>query len=225
MSTLCGRRGRMPSRVLLVATAVFVVALVGGCGATDIPTPRRTVTVFVDPPGATSSSSTSRSATVQPVEPSSSPSGPPTALAVGRQRGAPHSYAEAKARIDGAAPATGVTDRFRSPTGNIVCAAGGSPRPVASCEVEEGRIDPPLPSICPPDGPKDIGRIEIGESGAVPVCNSDTIREGGEPELPYGSRTAATGAVSCLSEEFGVTCVDSSTQHGFFLARGTFVTF
>lgn len=225
MSTLCGRRGRMPSRGLRVAPAVLVLALVAGCGATDIPTPRRTVTVYVDPPGSTQSSSATPSTTVQATPASPSPSGVPTSLAVGRQRGAPHSYAEAKARIDGAPAAAGVTDRFRSPTGNIVCAAGGSSRPLAACEVEQGRIDPPLPSICPPDGPKDIGRIELGESGAVPVCNSDSIREGGEPELPYGSRTAATGSVSCISEEFGVTCVDSSTQHGFFLARGTFVTF
>ena len=62
-------------------------------------------------------------------------------------------------------------------------------------------------------------------AGARPVCNSDTIRDGSEPKLPYGSRTAALDPVACVSEESGVTCVDSGSQHGFFIARSTFVTF
>ena len=209
----------------VVVTALAVVALLAGCAAMDIPTPRRTVTVLVDPPSPPPSASTGRTATTGSAgqRPPSRPV--PTALAVGRQRGAPHSYAEARARVDAASPAEGVTRRFRSPTGNIVCALGGSSRLLATCEVEEGRIDPPLRSICPPDGPQDIGRIELGESGAVPVCNSDSIRRGGEPRLPYGSRTASVDPVGCVSEEFGVTCVDASTRHGFFLARDTLVTF
>jgi hypothetical protein len=147
------------------------------------------------------------------------------ALAVGRQRGAPHSYEEAQARIGAARPAGGVTDAFRSPSGNIVCTLGGAPGPLTACEVGSGRIDPPLPSICPPDGPKDIGRIELDASGALPVCNSDTVGTGDEPELGYGRRTRPNGTTACLSETFGVTCIDESSRHGFFLARGTFVTF
>jgi hypothetical protein len=225
MSTLHGRRGRMPSRALIVVAALSAMALLTGCGATDIPTPRRTVTVFVDAPGATPAPSPSASRpAVGTMQPADSASSVPTALAVGRQRGAPHSYAEARARLDAASPAAAATDRFRSPTGNIVCTIGGSSS-LAACEVKKGRIDPPLPSICPPDGPKDVGRIELDASGAVPVCNSDTLREGDEPQLPYGTRTASADPVGCVSEEFGVTCVDASTQHGFFLARDTFVTF
>jgi hypothetical protein len=225
MSTLHGRRGRMPSRALLVVAALSALTFVTGCGATDIPSPRRTVTVFVDAPGATPapipSATPSAVGTMRPQDPASSV---PTALAVGRQRGAPHSYAEARARLDAAPPTAAATDRFQSPTGNIVCTISGSPSR-AACEVEKGRIDPPLPSICPSDGPKDVGRIELDASGALPVCNSDTIREGDEPELSYGTRTASADPVGCVSEEFGVTCVDASTQHGFFLARDTFVTF
>ena len=95
----------------------------------------------------------------------------------------------------------------------------------AACEVAQGRIPPPLPTICRAGGPKDIGRIELGASGAVPVCNSDTIRLGSEPKLAYGARTAPSGTTACLSEEFGVTCIDTAGRHGFFLARDTFVTF
>ena len=220
----------MPGAAFVVLTSLAVASLLASCGATDIPAPRRTVTVTVDAPGAApaatpAQTSTPTSTSTGTVSPRPSPSGVPTALAAGRQRGAPHSYAEAKARLDAARPAPGVTDRFESPSGNIVCSLSGSGSPLAACEVEKGRTPAPLPSICPPDGPKDIGRIELDASGAFPVCNSDSIREGDEPELGYGRRTGSDDPVACLSEEFGVTCVDTGTQHGFFLARGTFVTF
>ena len=62
--------------------------------------------------------------------------------------------------------------------------------------------------------------------GARPVCNSDTIRQGTAATLAYGVRTGPSlGSVACLSEEFGMTCVDEASRHGFFLARDTFVTF
>ncbi|MFM6849902.1 MAG: hypothetical protein ACKOVB_12470 [Terrabacter sp.] len=221
------RPGRMPSRAVLVAPAVLVacVSFVAACG-TDVPSGRPTVTVYVDPPAGTRPSAPAGTATsARTVEPQPSPSGVPTQLSAGRQRGAPHSYAEARARVEAAPSAASVTDRFVTPSGNIVCNVGGAPMSVAACEVRSGRIDPPLPSICSPDGPKDIGRLELERTGAFPVCNSDTIREGGEPKLPYGSRTAALEPVACLSEVAGVTCVDSGSRHGFFLARSTFVTF
>jgi hypothetical protein len=218
----------MPSRAVLVATAsaVAVVNLVAGCGASDSPTGRPTVTVYVDPPaGSPAASPAPTAGSVRTVAPQPSPSGVPTTLAVGRQRNAPHSYAEARARVQSAPPAASVTDRFASPSGNIVCNLSGNPLAMAACEVRSGRVKPPLPSICPPGGPKDIGRIELERTGAFPVCNSDTIREGGEPQLTYGLRTASLDPVACLSEEFGVTCVDSASKHGFFLARSSFVTF
>jgi hypothetical protein len=31
--------------------------------------------------------------------------------------------------------------------------------------------------------------------------------------------------VTCLSEESGVTCVDPNSEHGFFIARGSFTAF
>ena len=152
------------------------------------------------------------------------PRGPGAVSSAGRLRGAPRSFAEAQGRIDAAPPAASVTDRFRSPSGNIVCRRS-TDAGTAACEVAKGRVDPPLPSICPAGGPQDIGRIELGPGGALPVCNSDTIRTGGEPELGYGKRTQPSGTTACLSESFGVTCIDTASRHGFFLARDTFVTF
>ena len=220
----------MPSRAALaVPAAVLAVgALVAGCGSADAPTSRPTVTVFVEPPAAAAATRTpSRtSAPTTSAEPSTSSTSPvPTALAAGHQRGAPHSWAEARARVEAASPAAAVTQRFTSPSGNIVCAIGEGSGARAACEVASGRVAPPVASLCPAAGRKTVGRIELGQRGAVPVCSSDTIRAGGEPKLRYGSRTASLDPVACVSEEVGVTCVDSTTRHGFFLARSTFVTF
>jgi hypothetical protein len=213
----------MPHRAVVVLAAVAVSCVLASCGATDIPSPRRTVTVTVDAPSAGSSGTSA--ATPTPVPTASAASVTiPTALAAGAQRGAPKSFDEAKGRIDAAKPAAGVGDRFQSPSGNIVCRRS-TDSSAAACEVAQGRIPPPLPTICHAGGPTDIGRIELGASGAVPVCNSDTIRLGSEPKLAYGSRTEPAGTTACLSEEVGVTCIDTAGRHGFFLARDTFVTF
>lgn len=222
MVSLSRHSGRMPSRALTVVTALGVVALLASCGSTDLPSARPTVTVTVDPSapatgaaGATSGGIPTAAATSADV---------PTAMAAGPQRGAPKSFAEAKSRIDRAKPDPGVTNRFVSPTGNIVCQRS-TDSTAAACEVAQGRIVPPLPSVCAAQGPKDIGRIELRRDGAYPVCNSDSIRHGGEPTLPYGSRTQPSGTTACISEEYGVTCIDAATGHGFFIAKETFVTF
>ena len=213
----------MPCRTVVVLASVAVSCVLASCGTTDIPSPRRTVTVTVDAPSAGSSGTSA--ATPTPVPTASAASVTiPTALAAGPQRGAPKSFDEAKRRIDAAKPAAGVRDRFQSPSGNIVCRRS-TDSSAAACEVAQGRVPPPLPTICRAGGPKDIGRIELGSSGAVPVCNSDTIRLGSEPKLGYGARTEPSGTTACLSEESGVTCIDEAGRHGFFLARDTFVTF
>ena len=193
---------------------------------TDLPTPRRTVTVTVDAPGAATQASPTSVPTVTatPTTPATSTAAPMT-IAVGRQRGAPHSYDEAKQRIDGATPAD-VGSVFQSPTGNITCSSAGGEGVAVTCDVAKGRSDAPASAPCPAGGPRDIGRIELTAAGARPVCNSDTIRQGAAATLPYGVRTGRSlGSVACLSEEFGMTCVDDASKHGFFLARDTFVTF
>ena len=211
----------MPCRSVVVLASVAVACLLASCGATDIPAPRRTVTVTVDAPAASSGGAP---ATSTPAPTASATSAAvPTALAVGKQRGAPKSFAEAKGRIDAAKPAASGGAAFRSPSGNIVCRRGAGP--AVSCEVREGRIKPPLPTICPEGGAKDIGRIELGAAGARPVCNTDTIRTGSEPPLGYGSRTQPSGTTACLSEKTGMTCIDEAGRHGFFIARNSFVTF
>ena len=203
--------------------ALLLVGALGGCGVTDIPSAPKTVTVLVDPP---STPRPDGPATETPVPTQTAPTSTalPTALSAGAQRGAPHSYAEAAARVAGASPAGSVTSAFVSPSGNLRCiVTGGAPAP--ACEVVEGRVTPPRPGQCRPGGAADIGRLELTADGAVPVCNGDTVTHADVPKLEYGSRTSAPGPVQCVSEESGVTCVDQAHQHGFFLARRTFVTF
>jgi len=216
----------MPSRALWLVATVAVAALLASCGATDAASGRPTVTVTVDPPAGTTGGTSGAGGAARSTIPTAAATSAelPTAMAAGKQRGAPKSFAEAKARIDKAKPDPKVTTRFVSPTGNIVCQRS-TDSTAAACEVAEGRIAPPLPTVCAAQGPKDIGRIELRQDGAYPVCNSDSIRRGGEPTLAYGSRTQPSGTTACLSEEYGVTCVDTATGHGFFLARETFVTF
>jgi hypothetical protein len=217
----------MPRAAVAALATLAVASLLASCGVTDIPTPRRTVTVTVDAPSTAPVGTPAESQTEVPTSgPTDAPTSTavPTSLSVGRLRGAPGSFDEATARLDAARTDTSVSDRFRSPSGNIVCRRSADPA-TAACEVAKGRIAPPLPTICPAGGPQDIGRVELSAKGALPVCNSDTIGTGGEPQLRYGSRTPPSGTVSCLSETVGVTCIDEASRHGFFLARDTFRTF
>lgn len=94
------------------------------------------------------------------------------------------------------------------------------------CELSQGRAPAPT-GYCSAGGDagaRDIGRVEFEQGRATPVCNSDTIVTPGAPTLPYGS-SAGDGSIRCVSEEIGVTCVDKSSEHGFFVARGRYLVF
>ncbi len=134
----------------------------------------------------------------------------------------PQTYAEALQHLASGTPDPGNPTAFTSPTGNIVCTilAGGT---VRGCELRKGRIAAPTPTFCgrAGGGATDIGRIQLSASGPVAVCNKDAIAAPGAPVLQYGSRTQS-GSVGCVSESIGMTCVDSSSGKGFFLARDTF---
>ena len=220
-----------------VVTALLVLGLplaVSGCGATDIPSAPRTVTVTVDAPEPAPGTAVPTVPTVTasaaptpttPTTPSTSTTTVPTALAVGPQRGAPHSFDEAQQRV-AAATASDVGRSFQSPTGNLTCTASGAPGVLMTCDVARGRSTAPAQAPCPEGGARDVGRLELTSTGARPVCNSDTVRQGRPRTLPYGERTGLSlGQVACVSETVGVTCVDAAGRHGFFVARDTFVTF
>jgi hypothetical protein len=154
---------------------------------------------------------------------SSAPSATPSPSEPAPVNGPPRTYEEALVLFDQASGSQKFS-RFASPTGNIYCVLD-SPYLPPSCELGTGAI--PDPASCPADGPsQNVGRIEFGEAGPQPVCNSDTIREPGPPTLGYGGvATWPKSSVTCLMEKYGVTCVDPQAGQGYFLAKGRYQIF
>lgn len=212
---------------------VVTLALLAGCSGTssDPATPAQTVTVTVDEPTAATDSTpvptvpatTTGNASSTTTTAASVPSAP-APQAIGHRRGAPASYAAAVASLGAgkaaAAPAGGA---FTSPTGNLRCAFTNGQ---GGCEVVQGRVAPPAGMTCAGDGAKDVGRVRFADGTAVIECNSDSIAAANTAPLPYGTRISLPGSsISCLSAVMGITCVDTASQHAFFVAKGTFVTF
>lgn len=220
---------RPSSRTRLAAVlAAAAVGATGACStatATSVPT----VTVTVLPgaggtPGAGGSPSGSIDTGTQPGPATGHPAALPTKLAVGHQRGAPHSFAEARARLARAKVDGRVHGTFRSPSGNIACDVSNSAT-IARCILDAGRVEVPA-RLCPGDGTDRVRGVELTDTGAFPVCEGQVAAAEQAPKLPYGSRTVVPDSpFTCLSELVGVTCVDTDYERGFFLAKNTFVTF
>jgi hypothetical protein len=214
--------GRMSvhRRRSLLAGAAAALALGGltACGGAE-PLPAATVTVWVDPPADPAPESTPEEATpaTDEVEPTD-----PVTLRAGHLRGAVSSYEQAQEHFEAADKSVEVA-AFRSPSGNIYCQLGPD---FAACEMREGRVEPPADGICTGSDADDVGRLELVAGAVTPVCNTDSIRDPEAPKLAYGRIAQVPGVeVTCLSEESGVTCVDPNSEHGFFIARGSFTAF
>ena len=189
----------------VMGVALAAAALVAGCSGGD-PSPGVTVTVT---PTIT--------ATATPSTPSSTTTTTTKVIP-------PQSYADALQHLGTGTADPAEPSAFVSPTGNIYCSiVAGATR---GCELKAGRIAPPTTDFCTNagGGAADIGRVQFGPAGPLAVCNEDAIAKEGVPVLKYGSRTTS-GSVACVSESIGMTCLDASTQKGFFLARDTFFIF
>jgi hypothetical protein len=135
--------------------------------------------------------------------------------------GIPRTYDDALKHFDAAKEMTALK-RFVTPSGNIYCNVGLS-RTIKGCEIGVGAIkDPAVCSGVPVS--KYVGRIEWVNGRAVPVCNTDTMREPGAKTLRYGYATTA-GKFACVSETIGVTCINLKKTEGFFLHKGEYVIF
>ena len=236
---MTARQTAMTCAAVLLATAGM--ATIGGCSTSARPAAATTVTVTVTGETGAATSPDGAPATGTPIRTGTAPTptGPrptaplPASLAVGHQRGAPHSYAEAKARFAKARVDGSIHGTFRSPSGNIQCDISNA-AVVAGCEVDKGRIKVPS-RLCPGDagdasdtaaaGDRVRG-VKLTDLGALPVCGGELDGAAGAPKLAYGSATVVPDSpFSCLSEEVGVTCIDTDYERGFFIAKNTFVTF
>jgi hypothetical protein len=120
-----------------------------------------------------------------------------------------------------AAPAqAGVPPSFQTPSGNIQCWVADD---AASCNVIDYDYALPPPGDCTKPGWG--GSVSLFQ-GRDPVVNCDSDPPGvyhgmrSHVTLDYG-QTKAVGAMSCLSEQTGVTCTDTSTGHFFTVSRDT----
>jgi uncharacterized protein DUF6636 len=107
-----------------------------------------------------------------------------------------------------------------SPSGNIVCTV----RPVIDCVITQADYDDlPRPHSCIGDWNDHdftVGR----DRGVRGSCRTDTPFRAKQSVLAYGDATILDGH-ACQSEETGMTCWDTTTSHGFLIARAGYTLF
>lgn len=200
--------------VAAVAAGAASALALAGCGGNEQPTPARTTTIAVTPTPATNA---------KPATTSTSPSSTSTTTAAKP----PSTYEEAAALLATGTVDSAVQKVFTSPTGNIFCSVEPGGSTPAGCELRDGRVAAPA-DACPTGdaAAKDIGRIEWRDGTPTPICNSDSIYQVGAVVLQYGAIATLPGSpIRCMSKEYGMTCIDTTSKKGFFVARNTFVTF
>jgi hypothetical protein len=111
---------------------------------------------------------------------------------------------------------------FRSPTGNIGCiiTSGG-----ARCDISKRNWSPPpRPDSC--STVVDFGQgLAVNPSGRGRfVCAGDTALNPQATPLPYG-HGSQIGSITCTSSTDGITCTNTNTGHGFFVAVQGYRTF
>lgn len=226
-------------RLLLTVIAALVgLLVVSGCDATDLtktghhhrlpyPTSAKATASPARSPHATRSPTAPTTPPATKHTPTGSTGAPkPTAVATntsgGGSAGVPTSYAAAAARVAalGSAPHSSLT-RFTT-TGDSVYCVLRDPSIPTSCELRSGAIHDP--GVCGQSMADAVGRIQLGDDGAVPECNSDTIREPGA-HVVAAPAVVTSGSLECAVERIGVTCVNTRTKAGFFLTPGKYATF
>lgn len=106
---------------------------------------------------------------------------------------------------------------FQSPTGNIHCGIyAWEGTAGVRCDLRELT---PTYTYQPPGCEYDWGSsfaVEKTGKGYL-ACVSDTVRDPGNPVLPYG-QAISLGGISCVSAKTGMTCTNAD-GHGFSVAK------
>ncbi|MBL9074557.1 DUF6636 domain-containing protein [Tabrizicola sp.] len=106
---------------------------------------------------------------------------------------------------------------FQSPTGNIHCAMYTfDGRTEARCDL---RSYTPTYTKRPAGCEQDWGMaFGVGAAGKGELlCVGDTVRDPGNPVLPYGE-AVSLGGISCVSSKTGMTCTNAEGR-GFSVAK------
>ena len=108
---------------------------------------------------------------------------------------------------------------FTAPSGNVGCMLDST---YVRCDISERDWSPPTrPADCEFDYGQGIG-MSVSEEAAF-VCAGDTAMGASQP-LAYGT-SITKGDLTCDSAEAGITCRDTSTGHGFTIAREAYKVF
>src|SRR5262249_14876844 len=109
---------------------------------------------------------------------------------------------------------------FQSPSGNIQCEVSYTVKanPYAVCVIHHSTYASPEECEFIP-----WPQFEL-EQGVSPnlSCVVGHRNPGAYPTLDYGQKTRSFGAITCDSEQSGVTCTDSSTGHFFRVSRESY---
>ncbi|GAA3833548.1 hypothetical protein [Nocardioides panacisoli] len=220
------------AKILGTTALVAVLGLAAGCGGEDNPeagtTPSAPDTMTTSPalPPATSSAptptqgSSSPSASSSTASTSSAPTSSAPPVDIGQP---PTTYVQAQAHVQAARSdgSTSSLSRFSTPGDSIYCVLK-SKYLAPSCELRSGAIKDP--QVCAKAPSQFVGRVSIRKSGAEPECNTDTIRQPGADTV-QPTTLVTSGNISCVVEQIGVTCIDSSLHKGFFLTPGAYKVF
>jgi hypothetical protein len=227
-----------PTRTLALIGALLGLVLASGCDATDLtaehpitPYPTSFGTPAVPRPTHSHSSAPTSAATQTPTQTPTHASATPSVTAVatntgnvgsGSVSGPPASYAAAAARLAALSNAPHRSLNRFTTTGDVVYCVLKDRYIPTSCELRSGAIRDP--GVCGHSMTDSVGRIQLGDGGAVPECNSDTIRQPGATVI--GAPAVVTnGNLECGIERIGVTCINTHTRAGFFLTPGKYATF
>ncbi|GAA1730771.1 DUF6636 domain-containing protein [Aeromicrobium alkaliterrae] len=111
---------------------------------------------------------------------------------------------------------------FTSPTGNIVCYVNVTADQWGCVIGERSYTEPPGADDCFASFGK--GFVSVQGGPLQPQCRGGVLaaaESGGGPTLAYGS-TLTVGAVTCMSQQTGVTCVDERSGHGLFISKAAY---
>jgi hypothetical protein len=95
----------------------------------------------------------------------------------------------------------------------------------ARCDIKHRSWSPPpTPKSCPPIVNYGQGLIVTGSGAGRLVCAGDTTLDPRAKALPYDDDTLV-GSFRCASRMDGVTCTNTASGHGFFIAVQNYRTF
>jgi hypothetical protein len=112
---------------------------------------------------------------------------------------------------------------FQSPSGNIRCHLDQQ-HALAMCQIRDFTYPAPPASSCPTGAePGNDFRLDQGGPASLPCRYAalDSGYTGAWPTLDYG-QTRSLGTLTCVSEQAGMRCTDSSTGHFFLVSRNSY---